>query len=255
MQELGPTSLVGPVQVRCPYCQAVETLPAEAAQRVVALRARLAGLRAAQEAEEGPAVAYAKMIEGLRSYLWMYAVFGFLIIGGAIASTIERIQKVVTATKIPENVRKELLSSAMQQSPLAIGMIFGIAIGYILALRNYKKAVVPTLRARAPMQPGMPARCRSCGASLPADPTQGAFVQCAHCAAQNLISGDLLRDRVRFLDEETRAYGARGAGVQRRVNQATTKFQTYFFIGGGIGLLLAGVLGLLIQSVFEPLFF
>ncbi|MCL2777831.1 MAG: hypothetical protein FWD73_07490 [Polyangiaceae bacterium] len=255
MQEFGSTSLVGPVQVRCPYCQTVETLPAEAAHRVVALRARLAGLRAAQAAEEGPAVAYAKMIEVLRSYLWIYAGIGVLVIGGVVYSTIEEIQKATTATNIPESVRKELLSTTMQQSPIVIGILFGIVIGYILALRNYKKAVVPTLRARAPMQPGMPARCHSCGASLPADPTKGAFVQCAHCTAQNLISGDLVRDRVRLLDEETRAYSARGAGVQTRVSQATTKFQTYFLIGGGIGLLLAGLLSLLMQFVVETLFF
>ena len=254
MQEFGPTSLVGPVQVRCPYCHAVETLPAHEAQRVIALRARLAGLRAAQEAEEGPSVAYAKMVETLRSQIWIYAAIGIFSLVSLVGSTINQIRTAITATNISETVRKEILSSTATSS-IGVGILFGVVIGYLLALRNYKKAVVPTLRARPPVQPGMPARCRSCGASLPADPTQGAFVQCAHCAAQNLISSDLMRDRVRLLDEETRAYSARAAGVQTKASHATGKFQTYFFIGGGIGLFFAVVLLVSMQFLIEALFF
>ena len=128
-------------------------------------------------------------------------------------------------------------------------------MGYILALANYKRKIVPTLRARAPMQPGQPARCRACGASLPADPTKGAMVPCSYCAAQNLISDDLVRDRARLLDEEARAYSARAAGVQEKTTKAIVAMSTYFYIGAGVGVLLALAIGLAARYSIAALFF
>ena len=255
MKEDGPAALVGPVQVRCPYCNAVETLPHEQAQRVVAMRARLAALRAAQQAEEGPSLAYAKIIQTLRSQIWIYVGILALIIGQTIFGAIGDIQKAITSTNLPASVRAEILSSGTTSPAIGIGIFVGVMVGYVLALLKYKKAVEPTLRARAPMQPGWPARCRSCGGPLPVGPVTGAFVACPHCAAQNLMSKELMQNRAQFLDEETRSYSARAAGVQAKAASAIPAFQTYFYIGAGVGVAFALVFGFAIKFVISTIYF
>jgi hypothetical protein len=254
MMEHGPAALVGPVHVSCPFCHATEALPEQHAQRVMALRARLAHLRVAQAAEEGPALAFARTIQTLRSQVWMYAGIGALVIGVSLNGAIAQIRSAIALTSIPASARAEILASATFPA-LTIGVFLGAAAGYVLALVKYKKAIEPTLRARAPMQPGLPARCRSCGASLPMGPTTSALVPCVHCAANNLITAELARDRARLLDEEARSYNERARGVLTRTNKASVAFQTYFYIGVGIGLALALVLSVSMRIVIAALFF
>lgn len=254
MREEGPAALVGPVQVRCPYCQSIEVLPAEQAQRVTALRARLAHLRMAQAAEEGPALAFAQTTQTLRKQLPMYLAFGAFILISTTSGAVGQIQKAIALRDIPLETREEILSSATF-SVVSLGVLVGVAVGYLLALRKFKKAIAPTLRARAPLQAGLPARCRSCGASLPVGPATTAMVACPYCAASNLLTPELATDRARLLEEETRAYNERAHGVTSRATKAAVSFQTYFFLGAGIGVALAAVLAVSLRIVITNLFF
>ena len=254
MREHGHAALVGPVHVQCPFCGAVEALPAEHAQRVVALRARLAALRAAVEGEEAPAVAFARVMQTLRGQVWVFVAFGVIVVGMTLSSAITPIQRAIELTDLPESARAELLSSATMPA-IMIGVLAGAAVAYVLALLKYKKAIEPTLQARPPMAPGLPARCRSCGASLPTQNARAALVPCPHCAATNLLSDELTRDRARLLALEARAYQERAQGVFRRAQRAAVAFQTYLLIGAGVGLSLGLLLSLSLRLVIANLFF
>lgn len=254
MQEHGPAALVGPVQVSCPFCRAIETLPAEHGQRVLALRARLAQLRFAQEAEEGPALGFARTIATLRSQIWIYVGVALLVIGTSANGAITSIRNAINLPGLPDSARAEILSS-ITTSAISLGVFFGAALAYVLALAKYKKAILPTLRARAPMQPGLPARCRSCGAPLPMGPATAALVPCSQCAAHNLLTDELTRDRVRLLQEEARAYNERAAAVGTRAIRASASFTTYFYVGAGAGLGLALALSVALRVLITTLFF
>ena len=254
MREHGSAALVGPVHVACSYCHSTEVLPHDQAQRVMALRARLAHLRAAQHAEEAPALAFAQMRETLRSQLPMYSSMGALVLVGCLFNAAMNGWHALTVPGIAQDTRAEILGAVTTYPAISIGVLLGVTTGYVLALAEYKKAVAPTLRARAPMQPGMPARCRSCGASLATGASTGALVPCAHCGATNLVTDELARDRARFLEEETRSYKERAAGVQARAGAASLAFQSYFYIGGGAGLVLALVLGVNMRIALHLLF-
>lgn len=254
MREDGRTALVGPVHVRCPFCQSTEALPGEQAQRVIALRARLAQLRAAQAAEEAPALSYARTIQTLRGQLGFYVGIGALVIGKGLFDAIQQSRAAISLTSLPASAREEILASATFPA-ISIGVFIGAAIAYVLALSKYKRAIEPTLRARAPMQPGMAARCRACGASLPMVLATSAFLPCAHCAADNLVTAELARDRVRLLDEESRAYSERAAGVHARTTSAAASFQPYFYVGAGVGAVFALGASLLMRLFISYLYF
>ncbi len=243
MREEGPVALVGPVQVRCPFCQATEVLPREQAQRVMALRARLAHLRSAQAAEEGPALAFAHMMQTLRGQIGVYAIVGVVVVGGGTSSAVTQVNTALALRDIPLSAREDLLSS-VTFSAISVGVILGAATGYLLALVEYKKAIAPRLRAHAPLHPGLPARCRSCGAPLPMGPGLAAIVPCMPCGAHNLLTAELASDRARLLEEETRSYHQRASGVLTRATRASATLRHYFYIGAGTGLVLALALAL-----------
>ncbi len=249
MREEGPAALVGPVQVRCPYCQAIEVLPAEQAQRVTALRARLAHLRMAQAAEEGPALAFAQTTQTLRKQLPMYLAFGAFILISTTSGAVGQIQKAIALRDIPLETREEILSSATF-SVVSLGRprrCRGRVPAGAAEIQEGDRAHLA--RARAPLQAGLPARCRSCGASLPVGPATTAMVACPYCAASNLLTPELASDRARLLEEETRAYNERAHGVTSRATKAAVSFQTYFFLGAGIGVALAAVLAVSLRIV------
>lgn len=254
MREHGPAALVGPVHVSCPFCGATEALPAEQGQRVMALRARLAQLRFAQAAEEGPALAFARTMQMLRSQIWVYVGMGALVMGVSASGAITQIRRAIALSNIPTSARAEILSSTTFPA-ISVGVFLGAAAAYVLALAKYKKAIQPTLRARAPLQPGSPARCRSCGASLALGPATAALVPCPHCTASNLLTAELARDRARLLEEEARAYNERALGVGARAISASVALQTYFYIGAGAGLAIALLLAASLRVVIAALYF
>jgi hypothetical protein len=237
MQESAPAALHGPVQLACPYCRAVETLPADPAQRVMALRTRLAQIRWAQEAADGPALAASRIME---SRTWLPGLLIAVVVLGSTAYNAVGSIQAAAASNAPPDVRAEVLGTVVLWPAISLGVVAGALLGWFVALRRYRESVRPELMARPPAQAGQPARCRRCGGTLPAVST--AFVTCAYCAAQNLVTPEIARDRLALLEREARTYQERAAGVTARAVAASQNFQRFYYIGGGIGLAVAIVL-------------
>ncbi len=253
MREHGAAVMAGPVYVVCPYCHVSEALPQEHAERVIALRARLAHLRAAREAEEAPSLAFAKTIEHLKSQVPLYAMFGLCVLVSTLGGAASGIVSALTVPDMAKETRMELWESALGYPAISLGLLIGVTVGYAKAVTRYDRAVAPTLRARAPVQPGMPARCRTCGAMLATGATSG-LVACLHCGATNLLTEELVRDRVRLLEDETRTYWGLAAGVQARAAEAMVAYTQYFYIGGGVGLGGAAIFCLVTRLVIHLVF-
>ncbi len=254
MKESGPARLVGPVEIACPYCGLRENLPEHQAQRVMALRARLAQLRAAKEAEEAPALAYARTIQMFKgSYgLMMGGVMLFIIVT-SVGNGVSQVHSALTNDAFDLDTKRELLLDGVIFPVFSLGVSLGIAVAYVFSLRKYKQAVEPRLRAKAPLQEGQPARCRSCGGNLPTSQVSSAFVQCSYCNASNLITSELASDRLRILQEETREQQQAASGVLARVTEASASFQTYWYLGAGAGVAFTAVLGVIAWALIRAL--
>lgn len=253
MREQGPGAMAGSVYVACPYCHSTEALPREHAQRVMALRARLAQLRAAREAEEGPSIAFAKQMDYVKSQLPIYAGFLLFMFVSTLAGAGSCIRPALVVPDMAIATRVELWQSAFVYPSIGLGLLVGSMVGYSRALARYERAVAPTLRARAPMHSGMPARCRTCGALLVTTATSG-LVECRHCGATNLLSEELVRDRVKFLEAEAATYRKLAAGVHARADVARLGFTQDFYVGGGVGLGIAVTVSLLAILVIHLVF-
>jgi DNA-directed RNA polymerase subunit RPC12/RpoP len=160
----GDTShLAATVPMRCSYCGAVEQLPVDAQQRVLALRSLRIQRRWAEDAATGPALTYLKIVEGDTMFLAPYAMAAVMLVAMYVLTR--------PASLFP------------------IGVIAGSAVATFLALRiarpRLRRTLGPLIRA-FPGVPGRPQRCRRCGGELPA--TTHAFVECTYCNAPNLAS-------------------------------------------------------------------
>jgi predicted RNA-binding Zn-ribbon protein involved in translation (DUF1610 family) len=253
MREHGPGPVAGAVYVACPYCHATEALPREHAQRVMALRARLAQLRAARDAEEGPSIAFAKQMQFLKSQLPLYGGFILFMFISTLTGAGSSIRSALAVPDMAIATRIELWQSAFLYPSIGLGLLIGPMVGYLRALARYERAVAPTLRARAPMQSGMPARCRTCGGPLATTATSG-LLECPHCGATNLLSEELVRDRVKLLEAEATTYRELAAGVHARADVARLGFTQDFYIGGGVGLGVALTFSLLAILVIRLIF-
>jgi len=254
MKETGPARLVGPVEVVCPYCGMRENLPEHQAQRVMALRARLAQLRAAKEAEEAPALAYARTIQMFKgSYGVMIGGMGLLILVTTGGGSISQFRALLGNDAFTLADKQEALLGSIIYPMFSLGIFFGVGIAYVHSLRRYKRAVEPRFRARAPLQEGQPARCRSCGGNLSTSQVSSAFVKCNYCAASNLITSELATDRLRVLQEETREQQQAASGVMARATEASASFQTDFYWGAGAGLALTAVVGVVAWAAVHAL--
>ncbi len=116
----------------------------------------------------------------------------------------------------PVSVRTSLIINTAMFPAAVGGFALSICVALAIARRSYRRAVRPLLFARAPLQPGLPARCRACGGPLPDG--RDAFVMCRYCNTQSLVTPELERDRVQLLQGEQRFYTDRA----HRVVAATT---------------------------------
>jgi hypothetical protein len=242
MQDASPHGALTGSTMQCPYCRAVEQLPTEVAARTNALRARIAQLRWAQAAIEGPERAFAGIVETYKSrpMLLMLGAMGVVMLysfaNGAIAA--------VSTARSPMDVIPVFIMPAF---------VIGMVVSYQRLFARYRKLVRPKLYARPPLEPGRPMRCRHCGGNLP--PSAEPFVSCSYCGTQNLATHDVANERAALLDAEVREYQARAANVQTAMLEAIdaraftrTMYLTAGLVVGGV-LVVAMIATALIQAL------
>lgn len=241
-----PSPYGGAVMMACPFCQAVEHLPAEASERVRVAHERVALLRMAMDAAEAPARAMDAL---MRRKPWI----GGMVVGGVMGlnmvsslvgnrASLERAGATMAADD-----RWKLMFQSWAMGLGGIGFALGGYVGWWLALKSYRAAVEPTTWARPPLTPQGAARCRCCGADLVMQ--WGATVTCGYCNTQNVLSRELIDRRDALLSEETFMHQQRAAGVIQRGNVAHQNFSRWWWVGGlaGAGAMVA--LAALLASV------
>lgn len=207
------------VVVHCEYCSSREQLPADAAQRVVTLRQRLAEIGAARQALEAPALAIANLAERYPRMIAPSALMMLAVAGLASAQTF------VHAFGLPFSgaIRANVMLSALA-GPLQIAMVLVTVLGgTVLALRSYAAELRPALEARA--TDGNRYRCRACGGDMEAGAHHGAFVTCPYCRSQNLLGKTSAAARAAQLQRTIDEYRARAQGQQPLIVQAAARYK------------------------------
>ncbi|WP_394848840.1 hypothetical protein LZC95_15470 [Pendulispora brunnea] len=228
MREETSDAAQGKITVKCGYCNSREEMPADAAERVMALRARLKEIKAKDDYLNAPALAMGRLYVVYRKYILM-AMAAIVVFSALDAPEYIRRFRIILdpATGTPIDVQQEIVNQQIVFFVMTSGALFGVGFGYIRLLRAYHRAMLPRLRARAPLQVGSSARCRCCGADLPA--SMEAFVACTHCTAQNLLTKELVRNRMALLQKEIEDYKARTHEMVERTSRSVANYRTYLY--------------------------
>ncbi len=232
------------IPLACRYCGATEVLSRDDRLRVS--RERIGFLRMAQDAAEAPA-RHAEQLIAMRPWLGGVVVGGVMLLNGlnGVSQATQGIARAGPAMSADE--RFDALFSVCFFPALGVGLAVGMFLGWTLALRRYRALVTPMRRARAPLIPGAPARCRCCGAELPSQ--WGAFVTCGFCNTANLLDRALMDERESLLTRETAAYQQRAAGVIAQANAFSPAFTRWSLVGAGVGAGAMGALGALLAAL------
>jgi uncharacterized Zn finger protein (UPF0148 family) len=203
----GNAALDATLTLRCPYCGASEQLPQDAEARIFEVRSRLR-IAAAQVAQlGGTEAALGSIFEERGAFLRLMSPFAFILF----VSVFYAVVNMRNAFDAPESVRLQLIASAMM-SPMFIGGIaFSFPIALLVGRFMYARSVRPLLRARPPLYPGAPMRCRACGGPMPL--ARDGKVTCAYCNTVNILGAVQAQDVAKRLTEEAAQYRARASGA------------------------------------------
>ncbi|WP_394838294.1 hypothetical protein LVJ94_15435 [Pendulispora rubella] len=246
MREETSGAVQGNIVVKCEYCDACEEMPLDAAERVTALRARLKEIKAKDDSLNAPALAMGRLYVQYSRYILM--AMGVIVVFSMLdlPAYLRRFQILLDPINgVPIEIQREIVNQQIVFCAVPAGVLFGVGFGYIRLLRAYHKAMLPRLRARASLQPGLNARCRCCGAELPA--SVEAFVTCTHCTAQNLLTKELVKDRMKFLHKEIENYKARTHEMVERTSRSVANYRTYFYPSVYAALGIAGLVGIAVR--------
>lgn len=240
MREEAQVAVLAAPRVLCGFCGATETLPAEPAERVRALRTRLAQLRWAEQAEEAPAIALSRTLEMWKQHsLPMVLGMGALML---VASGIQAVS-VLSGDLSPLTVARVVIT------PLGgIAVLASVTLGFLWGMREYARDVRPALEARPPREEGSPLRCRACGGDLPSRGLEG-FVACAYCNAPNMVTPAIAQERRVRLDRELEGFTRRMAGQRIRMDEAASRYKRRLYTAMGIGVGISLTLSLGFGSV------
>jgi hypothetical protein len=217
----------GSAALFCGYCHRQEALPADAAARVHYLQQRLALLKQARESDEAPLRTIATL---RRAWIPMLVFLALL--------TAHSLNQYLTQMDSLRKAAPEAISSFVAPIAVQLGIFGGYLFGYLGMSFAYRTAVKPLLRAKPPMAPGVPLRCRSCGGDLPS--VRAPHVVCGYCAADNLLDAQVTQRASQLLQQEIAAYQARAHDVY-----STEAFRTptkAFYRWGVAGALVVVVL-------------
>ena len=202
-------------ELACEYCGRREALPAETAQLHRHLRVRLMQVERARAATEAPLATYRAV---QRAFVPAFVVL--ILVAG--------VPGLMQLARAPAGSTVTLV----QLAPLAL--FVGMACGWVGMLLKFRELVQPLLRARAPLHPGLPARCRACGGELP--PARSTHVACTYCKTDNLLDEKLTAQVSELLRRESDEYFARARGERKDVN-AYSKPSQAFYVWGAVGTL------------------
>lgn len=209
--------------LRCGYCGASESLPVDVAAQDRFLRLRLLQVRRAREGLEAPL----RTFEMVRQS-WAMGLFVFAIIGGW-----QLWQAFSTAGKAP-------LQSTLFGVLGGSGVV-GVIIGYFGMIRAFRVLVRPLLQARAPLQPGLAARCRSCGGELPT--VRAAQALCGFCGANNFLDAAMAHDVSSLLTAEQSEYQRQATGGRPSNSAAYEQPAKAFYRWAAVGAAVTFVVG------------
>ena len=184
--------LHGDPTLTCRFCGNTETMPSEAAAQERFLRLRLMQVRRSREALEAPL----KSFEMVRQS-WAMALVFFVVMGGW---QLWKTLSVAGSAPIGSTLLGLLGASG----------VVGVVFGYFGMSRAFRVLVRPMLRGRPPAEPGLAARCRSCGGDLPH--VRATQVQCGFCGANNFLDAALAHDVSHLLSSEQAEYQRRAHG-------------------------------------------
>jgi len=220
------SSLHTDATLTCSFCGSRESMPLDAAAQDRFLRLRLLQVRRAREGLEAPL----RTFEMVRQS-WAMGLVVFVLVGGW-----QLWQAFSTAGKVP-------LQSTLFGILGGSGVV-GVVVGYFGMSRAFRSLVKPLLTARAPLQQGLEARCRSCGGELP--PLRKSQVQCGFCGANNFLDAAMAHDFTARLAAEQSEYqrqaNSGNASNASAYEQPARAFYRWAAIGAGAAALLGVVL-------------
>jgi uncharacterized Zn finger protein (UPF0148 family) len=230
--------------VRCDHCGAREALPADAAQRVIALRERLTEIRAIEAAIEAPAIAIARAVEAHGKHAVFTGVAAVALSALSALSAIARLGGLFLAGHVGVGTIFELATV-----PLRSAVFFSVlTAGSMVALRRYAVELRPALEAR-PATAGSEHACGCCGGPIAAGARDGAFVVCPYCSASNLLGPTGAAAHAAALDRELEEQRARARGEQPRLARATARYQRHALVVAASCIVANVVFGWLISVV------
>jgi DNA-directed RNA polymerase subunit RPC12/RpoP len=195
--------------IGCPYCGMRDVLPPDPFTRMMELKRRLHAASRAAGQLEGLERSLAYIFEDRGAFL--RATSAYLVVF-VVVCLLTAFQSYGVLASAPDDLEIGLVLYAMLGPALAGGFVFAFGFALLVGRFRYRRAVRPHLFARPPLQPGAPARCRACGAELPA--AREAVVTCRFCSTQNLVTGDVLRQVAGGADAEAAFYRARAMRAQ-----------------------------------------
>jgi LSD1 subclass zinc finger protein len=246
----GNAALEASATLRCPYCGSVEQLPTDEQTRLFEVRSRLR-VAAAQVAQlNGTEGALGHIFEDRGAFFRIMGPFGFVLIVSVVFAVMNVVNAfAVVPASVPDAVRMQLAASALTGPMFMGGIAFSFPIALFVGRFMYARSVRPLLRARPPLYPGAPMRCRACGGPLAL--TRGAKGTCPYCNTINILGETLAQDAMRQLEEEAAQYKARANGVITGVSKAGISM-TRVLVGCFV-LTYVGIIGFMafIQHVFS----
>jgi hypothetical protein len=207
--------------LRCAFCHRSEELPVEQAAQHRHLRLRLLQLRRSREAIEAPLKTFAMIRQS-----WIFGIVFFATIGG---------------WQIWQATQATMMLQSMVFSVVSFSVVVGVLIGYVGMHKAFVGLIRPLQRARPPLETGLAARCRGCGADLP--PVRSPHVECSFCGASNFLD-TLASARVgELVDAERLEYQRRANGGQPHDQSAWNAPSDAFYRWGAIAAGLTFTVG------------
>ena len=201
---MGPASPDYDGQILCGYCGHSDKLPADELDRALELKRRVAAAKNSVARLAGLESALSHIFESRAAFFRAAGPFLGLFVLSIGYGVMNGWQYLPAA---PAGVRASIFIGTLY-GPLMIGGV-GIAVWAALWVgrRNYRRRVRSHLFARAPREGGQPARCRACDGALP--DRRDAFVRCAFCSTENLVTPELQDNRQELLSRESQFYSDR----------------------------------------------
>jgi hypothetical protein len=122
------------------------------------------------------------------------------------------LQSVRVFAGAPADLELGFVLYALLGPAVAGGFVVAIGFALLVGRFRYRRAVRPHLFARPPAHPGMPARCRACGADLPA--VRAAVATCRFCSTQNLVTGNVMQSVAGAAEADAAFFRARAMRAQ-----------------------------------------